>query len=180
MRIQTLQRIGGLLAGLSCLMLGGWIILSNYEAYHRFDLGAHSYKRLTAAFAAANAISSERGPSNSAMGATPDNNELAMAALEEKRDATDEIVESLLAHFADELSEDASLRLELTALMNALSAGRSAVDAVAALPTAERQGQPITSAIESMFAAADQAIRLRDHLAQVVIADAPRSALKSS
>ena len=174
MRIQTLQRIGGLLAGLSCLMLGGWIILSNYEAYHRFDLGAHSYKRLTAAFAAANAISSERGPSNSAMGATPDNNELAMAALEEKRDATDEIVESLLAHFADELSEDASLRLELTALMNALSAGRSAVDAVAALPTAERQGQPITSAIESMFAAADQAIRLRDHLAQVVIADAPQ------
>lgn len=174
MRIQSLQRIGGLLAGLACLLLGGWIILFNYDSYRRLDLGAHSYMRLTAAFDAATAISSERGPSNTAMGSTPDNNLHALAALAEKRASTDAIVDTLVGLFANELSEDAELRVELAVLRNAVDAGRAAVDTAAALPTEERQGQPITSAIEAMFAAADQAMRLRDRLAQVVIGDAPQ------
>lgn len=173
-RIQTLQWIGGALAAICCLLLGGWILLANLADHSRFAEGAETYRKLYAALEAASAVSSERGPSNSAMASTPENATELQTALLAKRAQTDATITALTTLFAHEIYAYDDVRINLLDLREALARGRAAVDVAVYRAAGTRTGEDVAQAIELMFAASDEAMALRNTLGQYAIRLTPQ------
>lgn len=174
-KIQYLQWTSAVATAIACLVIGGTSIITNYAEYQRYKDGGEQFTRYASALSAAIAISAERGPSNSLMGAADERRLEFLAALRAKRAESDRALNFLEAHFAGEMNE-ASLRGEMAFLRVQLALARAVVDGVAATPKTERTGRQVAHAIETMFAVADRAMGLRDRLGQVVIEIAPQAA----
>lgn len=80
-RIQHLQWISAVITAIACLVLGGTSVVANYADYQRYKAGGEQFTRYASALAAAIAISAERGPANSLMGAADDRRIELVAAL---------------------------------------------------------------------------------------------------
>jgi diguanylate cyclase (GGDEF)-like protein len=157
-----------------CLTLGGTLIIGSLDAYQRARISTQELARFNLALSAVNAVSAERGPANSAMGASDEQMPARAAALAAKRRLTDQSLDGLQASFHSELSrpgeaESLARRLRLT-----LAAGRDAVDRVVSLPIDQRSGALVRDAIERMFAAADVSAALRDDLGHGIAKSYPR------
>jgi diguanylate cyclase (GGDEF)-like protein len=153
--------------------MGGWLFATNLTSYRALVGTTEEFARFNAAILAANAISSERGPSNSAMGATPETQSELMEKLAEKRASTDAVVAELWTKFANELENSPLMKLHMSNLQLELSRGRDAIDTVIKTPTEQRKSDMVSRSIEAMFRAADAAMTLRNALAQSTIMRQP-------
>lgn len=174
-RIQTLQKAGGLVAALSCLILGGAAMVASYMDYSRFTKSGAHLQRFHLALVASNVVSAERGPANAAMGARTGADDAKKAALTLKRRETDTALRQL-ADIEDGPDGIVTSRRLFDQVMQSLEAGREAVDRVLALPAEARSGTVTESAVLAMFAAADQAARLRDLIGRDLISQTPEAA----
>ncbi|MGQ3354856.1 MAG: GGDEF domain-containing protein [Phreatobacter sp.] len=175
-KIQHLQWLGGILAAAACLALGGMSLRTNLADHERYRHGGAQLARYNAVLVAANAVSAERGPSNSAMGGAAQDHAALAAALATKRADTDRMIAAAEALFAGESAATAEVQRLQADLHLKLGQGRAAVDAVVSRPADRRLGTDVAFAIEMMFAAADTAIELRDQLGRAVVADTPQIA----
>lgn len=98
-KIQHLQWMGIAAAAIGCLLLGGTAVLNNLNDYRRHSHGALELERFSVLLEAVNAISAERGPANSAMGATDEEAAARRAELAAKRAETDAAVSRMEAVF---------------------------------------------------------------------------------
>jgi len=172
-RIQTLQRAGGVVAALGCLLLGVVAMTASYMDYKSFAEGGSQLERFHRALNAANAMSRERGPSNAAMGSDEGNREAKVGDLVLRRRQTDAALRRL-ADLDDGREGVVTSRRLFGQMTASLALGRAEVDRVVALPPAMRSGPAIESAILAMFSAADEAARLRDLIGRDVIARTPQ------
>ncbi len=175
-KIQHLQWLGGVLAAAACLALGGMSLRTNLADHERYRHGGEQLARYNAVLVAANAVSAERGPANSAMGGAERDRPALVAALVAKRADTDRKIAEVEARFAGESAAAAEVQHLQAELHLRLGQGRAAVDAVVSTPPGERVGTDIAFAIEMMFSAADAAIELRDQLGRAVVSDTPQIA----
>ncbi|MET0437922.1 MAG: GGDEF domain-containing protein [Devosia sp.] len=174
-RIQHLQWMGIAAAAIGCLLLGGTAVLSNLNDYQRQSHGADELQRFSVLLEAVNAISSERGPANSAMSATDEEAATRRAELAEKRAATDAAVSRMEAVFEGTLVDEecGAARERLHA---DLANGRQKVDFAANTPVAERDPREIARGILAMFTAADAATKLRDLVSGHIMVETPNLA----
>lgn len=171
-RIQHLQWMGIAAAALGSVVLGGNSVLSNLADYQRQNQAATKLEHFSVLLDAANAIAAERGPANSAMGATDAEAAERRAALLAKRAETDTAVSRMEAVFAGYLlDEDCSAALSL--LHTELEKGRRRVDMAANASFAERDPRDIAQGIMAMFTAADASTTLRDRVSGHILFDAP-------
>lgn len=171
-RIQHLQWMGIAAAAIGCLLLGGTAVLNNLSDYQRHKNGATELERFSVLLEAVNAISSERGPANSAMGATDEEAAVRRADLAAKRAETDAAVARMEAVFKDTLTdEECSAAHER--LHSDLANGRQKVDYAADTTFAERDAREIGRGILAMFTAADAATALRDLVSGHIMAETP-------
>jgi diguanylate cyclase (GGDEF)-like protein len=171
-RIQHLQWMGIVAAAIGCLLLGGTAVLNNLNEYQRQSHGAYELERFSALLEAVNAISSERGPANSAMAATDDRAAASRAELIAKRAETDGAVSRMEEVFKDTLGdEECSIAFER--LHADLENGRQKVDIAANTPFSERDPREIGRGIMAMFAAADAATTLRDLVSGHIMVETP-------
>lgn len=175
-KIQHLQWLGGILAAAACLTLGGLSLRTNVADYERYRHGGEQLGRYHAVLAAANAVSAERGPANSAMGGAARDHAALVAALAAKRAETDRLIAAVEARFAGERAAVENVQRLQAELHLRLGQGRAAVDAVVGRPAAQRAGHDVAFAIEMMFAAADTALELRDRLGREIVGDTPQIA----
>jgi diguanylate cyclase (GGDEF)-like protein len=175
-KIQHLQWLGGILAAAACLALGGMSLRTNLADHERYRHGGAQLARYNAVLVAANAVSAERGPANSAMGGAESDRAALAAALVAKRADTDRKIADVEALFAGERAAAAEVQHLQAELHLRLGQGRAAVDAVTSTPPGQRLGNDVAFAIEMMFAAADASIALRDQLGRAVVADTPQIA----
>lgn len=168
-QIQHLQWLGGVVAALACLALGGVSLHANFADYQRYRDGSILLARFHAVLAAANAVSAERGPANSAMGGTDEAAVPLGAALKAKRLDTDLRIATMEAALAQGTSGSGASSPQVRTIHARLAEGRRLVDAVVARPSAGRAGADVTRAIERMFVAADGVLELRDRLGQEII-----------
>lgn len=173
-RIQHLQWVGGAVAALGCVMLGGGLIISNLADFRRYDRAVAELARFQSVLAAADAMATERAPANSAMGPPAGRERALVAALVAKRVETDRLLDQMRMAFQGELATLPQVREELIALERHLASARMLVDAVTATPLDKRDGAAVVLAIEAMFIVADDAAALRDRLGQAVIRVAPQ------
>ena len=171
-RIQHLQWMGIAAAAIGCLLLGGTAVLTNLNDYQRHSHGAYELERFSALLEAVNAISSERGPANSAMGATDEDAAARRAELAAKRAETDAAVSRMEAVFEGTLVDDecGAARARLHA---DLANGRQKVDFAANTSFAERDPREIARGILAMFTAADAATILRDLVSGHIMVETP-------
>lgn len=136
------------------LALGGGLILRYHQnlAETRDNLHALAAFRLT--LDAVNRISAERGPSNRALGEGPAVSAPSREFLQQARAATDAALAQLAATaaFGDGVPH----------ARETLARARQQVDALAALPLAERGTSEIAAAVDAMFGAYDAARPLVD------------------
>lgn len=175
LRIQQLQWIGAIAVITVCLMMAGSTIAFSLSDYLNYRRGVTEFSRFHAALHAAATISRERGPANSLMGASDEQRPQFAAALKASREETDEDVAKLETLFKAEIDESAEMHSAFSAVKAQLEAGRTAVDAVAAMPLSERSGAKIAEAIQTMFRAADRAQDYRDAAGRSIIALAPET-----
>ncbi|MBB6487882.1 GGDEF domain-containing protein [Rhizobium lusitanum] len=175
LRIQQLQWIGAIAVIMVCLMMAGSTIAFSLSDYLNYKRGVAEFNRFHVALHAAAAISRERGPANSLMGAPEEQQPQFIAALRNSRQETDRDIASIETHFRTEIDGSAEMRNAFIALKSQLQTGRSAVDAVAATPYHERSGARIAEAIRAMFRAADRAQDYRDIAGRSIIALAPET-----
>ena len=171
-RIQHLQWMGIAAAAIGCLLLGGTAVLTNFNDYQRHSHGAYELERFSALLEAVNAISSERGPANSAMGATDEDAVAARAELAAKRAETDAAVSRMEAVFEGTLIDD-ECGPALARLHADLANGRQKVDFAAKTSFAERDPREIARGILAMFTAADAATTLRDLVSGHLMVETP-------
>jgi len=174
-RIQHLQWLGVAAAAIGCLLLGGASVFSNYNDHQRHSNGVAELQGFAILLEAANAVSTERGPANSAMGAPDSEFQQRHADLVAKRAGTDASLAQMKATFADVLETDDG-RLAMERLDAALAEGRRAVDRAANTPFGTRVAQDIGEGIMAMFAAADTASALRDLVSGHIIRETPQLA----
>lgn len=158
-----------------CLMMAGSTIAFSLSDYINYKRGVAEFNRFHVALHAAAAISRERGPANSLMGAPDEQQPQFIAALTNSRQETDRDLASIETHFRTEIDGSADMRTAFIALKSQLQTGRSAVDAVAAIPYDQRSGARIAEAIRAMFRAADRAQDYRDIAGRSIIALAPET-----
>jgi diguanylate cyclase (GGDEF)-like protein len=168
-RVQHLQWLGGVVAAAACLALGGVSLHANLADYERYRQGSVLLARFHAVLAAANAVSAERGPANSAMGGTDGDAAALVTALRAKRADTDRRIANMEAVLAQDASASQTAWPHLQEMHARLAEGRRLVDGIAALPAAGRPSPAVTQAIERMFTAADSVLVLRDRLGQEII-----------
>ncbi len=173
LKIQHLQWLGASVIATVCLMLAGTIIFANTSKYLAAKRGAAEFSRYEAALRVGWAISTERGPANSAMAAPEDTQKEFVEALARKRAETDEELRQVESMFSNEIEHSPSLRAAFRSVRLQLGTGRFAVDSVVNKPSSERQGGRVAAAIESMFSAADRAHELREKLGSAIIEDSP-------
>lgn len=173
-RIQNLQWFGAAIAAACGLLLGGSALLASLNDYHRADAGVSALSRFQQILAVAAAVSSERGPANSAMGADTDHAERTLAALSEKRRLVDAEMVKLRAAFAPQIATNETLGSLLDSFDFALSVARRTVDSVIVKPPAERTGSDLIVAIEAMFRVSDIAAQLRGGVARRVMETTPQ------
>jgi len=175
LRIQQLQWIGAVAVIMVCLMMAGSTIAFSLSDYINYKRGVTEFSRFHTALHAAATISRERGPANSLMGATQEEQPQFTAALKASRAETDKDITELEALFKTEIDQSAEMRSAFAAVKAQLESGRRAVDAVAAMPLSERSGAKIADAIQAMFRAADRAQDYRDVAGRSIIALAPET-----
>ncbi|WP_081615302.1 diguanylate cyclase [Rhizobium freirei] len=158
-----------------CLMMAGSTIAFSLSDYINYKRGVTEFDRFHVALHAAAAISRERGPANSLMSAPEEQQPPFAAALKKSREETDRDVAAIETLFRTEIDASPEMRNAFLAVRAQLEAGRSAVDAVAALPYSERNGARIAEAIQAMFRAADRAQDYRDVAGRSIIAQAPET-----
>lgn len=164
--------MGIVAAAIGCLLLGGTAVLNDLNDYRRHSEGAAALGRFSVLLDAVNAISAERGPANSAMGATDDEAALRRAELDAKRATTDAAVNRMETVFGPFLvDEECSSALAM--LHAELANGRRKVDFAADTPFAERGTRDVGYGILAMFVAADAATALRDLVSGHLMAEAP-------
>ncbi len=163
------------MAAAACLALGILSLHANLSDHLRYRQASAQLERFHAALIATSSVSAERGPANSAMGGRPEDADRLVAALAERRAVTDRYIAAIDRHIGDSprAHQIADLARELR---GELAAGRAAVDAVIARPANQRGGAPTRQAIDAMFAAADAATTLRDHLGRDAVIQAPELA----
>ncbi|SFV30484.1 diguanylate cyclase (GGDEF) domain-containing protein [Devosia crocina] len=174
-RIQQLQWLGIGVAAVGCVLLGAASTMSNLAEHDRHRHGAKELARFVVLLDAANAVSAERGPSNSAMGAERSqaghmNQVLAVQRLQTDR-AIAKVAEEYHSYMATEDGEAA-----FSALMSELAQGRAAVDAVTATDYDQRTTEQAATAIMSMFDAADRAAEIRNIVSDYIVAQVPQLA----
>ncbi len=157
------------MAAVACLALGGVSLHANLADYGRYRQGSILLARFHAVLAAANAVSAERGPANSAMGGTDEDATALIAALWVKRTDTDRRIAAMEAALAQDMAASRAAQPHLRQMHERLAEGRRLVDGIAARPGAERASPAVTQAIERMFTAADSVLVLRDRLGQEII-----------
>lgn len=175
LRVQQLQWIGAIALIMVCLMMAGSTIAFSLSDYLNYKRGAMEFNRFHVALHAAAAISRERGPANSLMGAADEQRPQFTAVLNESRKATDRDITSLETLFRTEIDASPEMRSAFMAVKAQLETGRRAVDAVAATPRSERSGANVAEAIQAMFRAADRAQDYRDVAGRSIIALAPET-----
>lgn len=175
LKIQQLQWIGAIAVIMVCLMMAGSTIAFSLSDYINYKRGVTEFNRFHVALHTAAAISRERGPANSLMGASEEQQPQFAAALKESREETDRDIASLETLFRTEIDASPEMHSAFMAAKAQLQTGRSAVDAVAATPYGERSGAKIAEAIQAMFRAADRAQDYRDVAGRSVIALAPET-----
>lgn len=171
-RIQHLQWMGVAAAALGCVLLGGSAVLSDYADYKRHSHGVVELERFTVLLDAANAVSAERGPANSAMTAKDADAALRRAELVAKRAETDAAISRIKTEFSTVLlDEDCKEAWGL--LESELRNARQKVDFAASTAFAERDPRAIGMGILAMFSAADGASALRDRVSGRIIMETP-------
>lgn len=175
LKIQQLQWIGAIAVIMVCLIMAGSTIVFSLSDYNNYRRGVTEFNRFHVALHAAAAISRERGPANSLMGASDAQRPEFTAALLESRKQTDHDVALLETIFQTEIGASPEMRSSFMAVKAQLQAGRAAVDAAAATPRSERSGAKIAEAIQAMFRAADRAQDYRDVAGRSIIALAPET-----
>ncbi|MFK0167114.1 diguanylate cyclase [Rhizobium sp. NPDC090279] len=178
LKIQQLQWIGGVAVIMVCLMMAGSTIAFSLSDYINDKRGVTEFNRFHVALHAAASISRERGPSNSLMGASDEEQLHLTAALRTSRDETDRDIANLETLFRAEIDTSPEMRSAFMAVKAQLEAGRRAVDAVAATPRSERSSARIAEAIQAMFRAADRAQDYRDIAGRSIIALAPETGVE--
>ncbi|MDH6232340.1 diguanylate cyclase (GGDEF)-like protein [Mesorhizobium soli] len=173
-RLQHLYWLAGWVAVAGCLVLGGMLFFVSLKDYRRYSQGLEEFDRFRLALLAANAISAERGPANSLMGAnlqmTPEFNR----QLAKRRVQTDQAIAALEAAYAKDSSRFEKDQEAVVHLREELAEGRKAVDAIAGTPIADRKGNQLAVAINSMFRAADAATDVADRLGQTIVSVYPQ------
>lgn len=175
LRIQQLQWNGAIAVIMVCLMMAGSTIAFSLSDYIHYKRGVTEFKRFDAALRAAATISKERGPANSLMGASEEQQPQFAAALKASRGDTDVDIAKIETIFRTEIDASPEMSSAFMAVKAQLEAGRKAVDAVAAIPRDERSGTQIAEAIQTMFRAADRAQDYRDVAGRSIIAQAPQT-----
>ncbi|MBL8567649.1 MAG: diguanylate cyclase [Phreatobacter sp.] len=168
-RVQHLQWLGGIVAAVACLALGGVSLHADLADYARYQQGSLQLARFHAVMAAANAVSAERGPANSAMGGLDVNAAALSASLLAKRQDTDRRIAEMELAVGRDPATASSLQRHLREMHERLADGRRMVDEIAERPAAARASRDVTRAIEQMFTAADSVLSLRDRLGQEII-----------
>ena len=158
-----------------CLMMAGSTIAFSLSDYINYKRGVMEFNRFHVALHTAAAISRERGPANSLMGASDEQRPQFTAALAASREETDRDMTRLETLFRTEIDASPEMRSAFMAVKAQLQSGRSAVDAVAATPRSERSGEKIAEAIQAMFRAADRAQDYRDVAGRSILALAPET-----
>lgn len=171
-RIQHLQWLGIVAAAIGCVLLGGMATLSNFSHYQHQRHGVDQLQRFALLLDAANAVSSERGPANSAMGAPDEELESRRADLLAKRAQTDAALLRMETAFVDFI-QDEDCGPALAQLKVDLEKGRQAVDLVANQPFATRDPRALAAAIMAMFTAADSSAHLRNLVSGHVMLETP-------
>ncbi|MGG6895521.1 GGDEF domain-containing protein [Rhizobium sp. BR 315] len=175
LRIQQLQWIGAIAVIMVCLMMAGSTIAFSLSDYINYKRGVTEFNRFHVALHAAAAISRERAPANSLMSAPEEQQPPFAAALKESREETDRDIAAIETLFRTEIDTSPEMHRAFVAVKAQLETGRSAVDAVAAVPYSERNGAGIADAIQAMFRAADRAQTYRDVAGRSIIALAPET-----
>ncbi|MDI7861733.1 diguanylate cyclase [Rhizobiaceae bacterium n13] len=155
-----------------CLALGGTLFVTSFLEYQRYRSGELELARFDSVLHAVSKVSAERGPANSAMGASIDVRPQFKVALAEAREATDHAMIELNA--LGEVPGSARLAMLIANLKRQLARGRAAVDAVVEDPIVNSDGRAIMNAIEQMFVAADLASHLRNTLGQKMVESYPQ------
>ncbi|RYE73932.1 MAG: hypothetical protein EOO80_18270, partial [Oxalobacteraceae bacterium] len=157
------------------MLLGGAAVFSNFTDYQRHNHGVAELERFIVLLDAANAVSAERGPANSAMTATDEDAALRRTELIAKRAETDAALSRVETEFsALLLDEDCSAAWAM--LQSELRNGRQKVDLAANTAFAQRDPRAIGTGILAMFAAADGASALRDQVSGHIILETPNLA----
>jgi diguanylate cyclase (GGDEF)-like protein len=172
-RLKELYRLAAFVATFGVVGLGACLCLSQYRLYQRESTGVVVLDRFQIVLAAANAISAERGPANSAMGARKGEVEELRRSLNAARLRTDEAL-SAVASLSSAQGYPAPRPALQADIKTRLKAGREAVDAVIDQSADTRSPDQIRLAIESMFAAADAVTAVRDDLGRNIAATDPR------
>ncbi|KKB79972.1 hypothetical protein VW35_05775 [Devosia soli] len=170
-----MQWLGIAAAAIGCILLGGASILGNFADHQRHRQGIAELERFVVLLDAVNAVSAERGPSNSAMGASDAEASELRAALETKRAQTNLALDAVALRFDGDLERNDGVNA-LTVLRESLAAGRAKVDIAIMTPSENRQALIIGEAIMAMFAAADRAGELRDLIGGHIIEETPQLA----
>jgi len=170
-RLQHLSWLAGWTAVLGCMMLGGVLFVVSLSDYRRYSLGIAEFERYRLALLAANAISAERAPANSLMGASEEKVAEFQKQLQEHRAFVGRALDALQASFATDRARFDMELAALTQLREDLAAGREAVDEMTALPPIEHRGRGIATAIGKMFHAADTAFDMTDHLGETIVSN---------
>lgn len=175
-RIQNLQWLGAAIVAVSGLLLGGSVLLANLNDYARFDTGVAQLTQFKLVLDVANAVSAERGPANSAIGADTATMPGLVAALVVKRAFVDAEIARLAGSIASAKGTQDGSDAGLKSLRVALAVGRAAVDRLIATPLALRSGPAVTRSIETMFSAADTAALLRSNVGDGIVFGTPQVA----
>jgi diguanylate cyclase (GGDEF)-like protein len=169
LRLKELYRLAAFIATFGVIGLGAALFISECRTYQRESTSVVDLDRFQIVLAAANAISAERGPANSAMGARNGEVEELKSNLNAARLKTDNALAAVaaLSSVQGYPAPDAKLQADI---WTRLKAAREAVDAVVDQPSETRSPDRIQAAIEDMFAAADAITVLRDDLGRHIAA----------
>jgi diguanylate cyclase (GGDEF)-like protein len=169
LRIQHLQWMGIAAAAVGCLLLGGSVIYSSVNNYQARSQAVVQLENFSLLLDAANAISAERGPANSALSS---DDPALLQPLLDLRARVDNSIATIETAF-DDLLKDEECGTAFVRVLEALEHGRNLVDATIAIPLAERRPERVAAAIMSMFAAADRSAELRDRITAHILHASP-------
>lgn len=169
LKIQHLQWMGIAAAAVGCLLLGGSVICSSVNNYQARSQAVVQLENFSLLLDAANAISAERGPANSAMSS---DDPALLQPLLDLRARVDNSIATIETAF-DDLLKDEDCGSAFSRVLEALEHARRLVDATIAIPLAERRPERVSAAIMSMFAAADRSAELRDRITAHILNATP-------
>lgn len=144
--------------------------------YDRFSTGTQELRRFVTVLDAANAVSAERGPANTAMSSTPEQLVEARVALTIKRADTDAALSRMEAALIGKTADNPERLAMMIDLRRTLQQGREKVDEVLETPPSARGDQQIPYAILAMFRVADGTATLRNAVAGEIVAETPHLA----